>query len=1725
MAGEDLAALGVKVDFTQSDQATGSLDNLTAAAGRTEKATDLVGNAADRLKAQLVGMGASAAEIAKALAGVEVKATTTATALAGIAPAVTTAVTATERINAITGITDDAFKKASASASVFASSLQGLAAIEASAAAGMSAMEVAAAKYSATQVAAAEAANAANLALFQSLTGISDAQLGIVASSAVEAEAVVASSATMAESLGAVGSAAVQSASAQVAAADAVIAANGAVAGAAAGTSTVIRESLVIAREASVGNFTRMAGSASILIGALGLLNAVLLPLIGIAVVTAGAFELATNQINNGVNGTHDLTQGLGLTSLQLSRVKEDTVTLKDTFKAFFQVLGDRIGGDGTLGRIVQDTWNGIASFISGTMEVIVGGVLGSIRVIEEGWKAMPEVLGGAGTTAGINFSKAFQSGVDDTKTALNKFYSDVAAQARSNRIEEIIKQAGKAEAIPKDGAADSVERTIQKLNDEAKAQGDLNNQVEGGTLTVQHAVEAQKLYGETASAVARIEKDAMLDAGQKASIIGRLIDAQTRYNNVRKEEQLLLDLDKIGDQQTIISREIELIGANTRARVIGIAAINAEYEAKRRLYNPSQTEEYIKAQVQLANIQVDLQIKTDAYNTSLTFTAQYMQEIDKQSNALASNLSSAFGNIGTAIGGLTTAITGYASAQADFAVQQEKIDKKKADGEDVTKQQILLTQQQQDTDTNYYASVLDSASQFFDKHSAGYKILQAVEAGYRAFQLASSIAGIAVKWTETTAVVAANTVQTASSATTAVANAAADVPFPFNLGAVGIVVALLAGFGILAGGGGGGASSAVAVDPAKALQASNGAGSVLGDSAAKSDSIANSITALAKDTNRNLEYSSQMVTSLKAIQSGISSLTSQLAQQLGVGGVFDTSKLGIGSSGSGAGSGIPLIGGLISSLFGSSSSSTTLLDQGINVASTTIGNAIANGVNANAYQTTQTKSSSSALFGLISSSSTNNNTINTPLSSDFTSQIQGIVGSLRSTVLDAATKLGVQGASSVIDSFSLNLGNISFKDMTGTQIQTALNQVFGKLGDQITAAVFPQLSKLQQVGEGSLTTLSRLVNEYVAVDDAAKTVGFTFDKVGVNSLAARDALVQASGGLDQFTQQAQFFVDHFLTSAQSLKPIEASVQSALSSLGIVGLTTKDQFTAVVQSLNLTTTGGQTLYAALMNIAPAFVKVADAASALNDQIRSQQIKLLQDEGNSIGALALQRQKELAALDASLRPLQLLTYAIEDFNTASSNLDTAKTNLANAQQALTTAFTAVQSDLTNAQQALATAQTAANQVTQTSIDKFNAFVTSLNAFQMSLATGPLANNNIQRQYAITSGIFNSTASAAAAGDPVALSNLQQASTDFLTASKASSSTIVQYTRDLALVKDAVTTATKSAQTQVDVATQQLYAIQAVGKDTQTVASALANLTKIQSIFNDAQLAYNSAQIGGTKNDTNSVIANAITNAQTVASAIDNLNKTQTAFSAAQLAYNAAQLTAQKAEATTIQASVDAAAKAAVADVTSQINNTVNGSPAANDNVDVAALLKNAIKQIDTTNYQSGYDADLKSLNSIATSALNLLHNAGIFAQWATQTDVPGGNLGSFSVGTNLYSDTKLSGVLSQFQDMQQQYIATFQDAQSLFAQIPGHAAGLNYVPRDNYVARLHEGERVLTKTENNNFSSNAELIAELKAMRAELKANGAATANNTKLTNTLLRKFTNDGSNLNVKVVA
>ena len=71
---------------------------------------------------------------------------------------------------------------------------------------------------------------------------------------------------------------------------------------------------------------------------------------------------------------------------------------------------------------------------------------------------------------------------------------------------------------------------------------------------------------------------------------------------------------------------------------------------------------------------------------------------------------------------------------------------------------------------------------------------------------------------------------------------------------------------------------------------------------------------------------------------------------------------------------------------------------------------------------------------------------------------------------------------------------------------------------------------------------------------------------------------------------------------------------------------------------------------------------------------------------------------------------------------------------------------------------------------------------------------------------------------------------------------------------------------------------------------------------------------------------------------------------------------------------------------------------------------------------------------------------------------------------------------IKSVEKALEDLDGKRITTYIDVVKSGANLPGHAVGFDYVPYDNYVARLHEGEAVLTKTEANEWRRSGEKAA-------------------------------------------
>lgn len=157
------------------------------------------------------------------------------------------------------------------------------------------------------------------------------------------------------------------------------------------------------------------AAAASIMAMLAPLLPIVLAITAVIGTIAAG-FALGARQINA---SNKDIIGGLDLTEKQLQKVKkagvDTTVTLSDTFKAFFQVLGERIVGSvagplDTFKKKWNEAMNAITEFGRWAIKDVVGTFVGAYYAIIALWKNMPTTFSGIGALVANAFIASFET-------------------------------------------------------------------------------------------------------------------------------------------------------------------------------------------------------------------------------------------------------------------------------------------------------------------------------------------------------------------------------------------------------------------------------------------------------------------------------------------------------------------------------------------------------------------------------------------------------------------------------------------------------------------------------------------------------------------------------------------------------------------------------------------------------------------------------------------------------------------------------------------------------------------------------------------------------------------------------------------------------------------------------------------------------------------------------------------------------------------------------------------------------------------------------------------------------------------------------------------------------------------------------------------------------------------------------------------------------------------
>lgn len=627
--------------------------------------------------------------------------------------------------------------------------------------------------------------------------------------------------------------------------------------------------------------------------------------------------------------------------------------------------------------------------------------------------------------------------------------------------------------------------------------------------------------------------------------------------------------------------------------------------------------------------------------NDELAFTADRWDLIARNVQSAARGMADAFGEVGQALGSVV-------DIYADFRAQQERaavvhkanMDAAKTDT-DRQREMAKYTLETSTAQVGMYGDMASAAKGFFNEKSKGYQAMLAAEKVFRAFEFAMSVRSMVQDVAETISSIANSGARATAAGAEGVANQS-KLPFPFNIAAMAATAAALVAAGIaILGSGGGGASTKAPTN--------TGTGTVLGDPAAQSESIKNAIEALNEVDTVTSVYARQMASSLRSIENqigGIASLVVRAGDVNASGGVTE----GFKASGFGSLLGnIPLIGGILKGLFGST---TTVTGSGLFGGAQSVGSILSGGFDASYYSDIQKKSK---FLGITTGTKTS--TQYTGADGALEQQFTLLLRSFNDAILAAAGPLGVATGEiqNRLNSFVVNIGKIDLKGLTGEQIQEKLTAVFGAAADSMANAAFPGIAQFQKVGEGAFETLVRVASTVEAVGNTLDMLGKSAEGMG---LAAKLGLVDQFESISALTDAADSYFQSFYTKEEQAAARTAQMGRVFDSLGVSMPSTLAAFRQLVEAQDLTTAAGQETYATLLKLAPAFADLqsslegAKSAADIATERTDLQRQLLQLQGDTAAIRAL----DLAKLDGSNRALQQQIWAIQDAQEAAKAAD-------------------------------------------------------------------------------------------------------------------------------------------------------------------------------------------------------------------------------------------------------------------------------------------------------------------------------------------------------------------------------------------------------------------------------------------------------------------------------------
>lgn len=372
-------------------------------------------------------------------------------------------------------------------------------------------------------------------------------------------------------------------------------------------------------------------------------------------------------------------------------------------------------------------------------------------------------------------------------------------------------------------------------------------------------------------------------------------------------------------------------------------------------------------------------------------------------------------------------------------------------------------------------------------------------------------------------------------------------------------------------------------------------------------------------------------------------------------------------------------------------------------------------------------------------------------MSSEFDAMMDGMYRSIRNTFI-------LTGEIFEDDTLAAKLAGFtfSFQDKKAKNMQSAVGRVAEQLTEAMGNVLLPAIQGLRTEGEAWSAAFGRVLQEASAVnrvfDLMGKTMTGVFGQDNANGiLAASDAFIKLFGSIDAFNASFSAYYGNYYTQLEQITQAKDDLQNAFNAIGVTMPTSRAEFRALVDSLDLATASGRSTFASLMSLQAAFAQMTPTLD------------------------------EVAAAAAAVRDAQAAQIG----------------KFVEAQRS-------AQADLLKEQ--ISAAQAAAQSATLIA-DTFRSVVESLGDYQRTLLGGGSAALSPEAQYAEARRAYDATAAKARLGDAQAALDLPGVADAFLAASLAIGSA-ESYARDLGGVAGTVNAVMGVAERQIPIAESQL-----------------------------------------------------------------------------------------------------------------------------------------------------------------------------------------------------------------------------------------------------------------------------------------------------------------------------